>query len=334
MSYLQALETRIGWLNWIQSWEGREVWKRIDDHEQSMGVRHESRMTDTLPIFEAMLAQGPTYYMSPAFCQMTDHYRRTVPDNLEFDPAWMMSDRGWMLIAEPFEVAQQIIGPDGRPSEFNREIRVKAVGWQKIPVGTNVRAENDATNGRVSVEGSYHFTCFHDLSNIVEDAYGFASWSYFTFLPGDKLADRMRKFETGAGAGGGRYADMGDRSADDLHEIRWIYTAMWLMSQKISKTAPEPAPRSARRRMEQERIPLAPVVRTVTLRRVEYASPHKKGMPAMIDWQWQWMVNQHGRWQYYPSLGEHKYIIVDSYMKGPADKPVKPPAATVFVARR
>ncbi len=51
--------------------------------------------------------------------------------------------------------------------------------------------------------------------------------------------------------------------------------------------------------------------------RTEYTGFHGFNRP---DWQHSWVVRAHWRDQYYPSTGEHKPILIWSYIKGPADK--------------
>ncbi len=93
-------------------------------------------------------------------------------------------------------------------------------------------------------------------------------------------------------------------------------------------------PRAERRRMEKAREPIWEV-KVITLRRYE----QHPGRPAdsegrHIDWQYRWVVNWHWRKQWYPSEKTHKVIFIDTYIKGPEDKPLKDPKISIQAVRR
>jgi hypothetical protein len=53
-----------------------------------------------------------------------------------------------------------------------------------------------------------------------------------------------------------------------------------------------------------------------------------------IDWSCQWLVQGHWRNQYHPSDQSHKPMFIQSYVKGPEDKPFKAPKERIFAAVR
>ena len=53
-----------------------------------------------------------------------------------------------------------------------------------------------------------------------------------------------------------------------------------------------------------------------------------------VDWQWRWSVAGHWRDQWYPADGVHRPKFIESYVKGPDDKPLKPASSKIFVAER
>jgi hypothetical protein len=64
-----------------------------------------------------------------------------------------------------------------------------------------------------------------------------------------------------------------------------------------------------------------PKIRVVRLRQAE----HKvRRLPSgeTIEWSHRWVVERHWRKQWYPSLQCHKPIVIESYIKGPLDKPL------------
>lgn len=93
----------------------------------------------------------------------------------------------------------------------------------------------------------------------------------------------------------------------------------------------ESLPRRIRRQAERE-IKHEPIVRVIRLRRKEHGQGSGSG--GSVDWQNQWLVRPHWRNQYHPSTGERKPIFIDAYIKGPEDKPFKPPKDYVFKVDR
>jgi hypothetical protein len=73
-------------------------------------------------------------------------------------------------------------------------------------------------------------------------------------------------------------------------------------------------------------------VQVVTLRRPE--NPHVPGTEAHREYQCQWAVRGHWRQQPYKTTGKIKPLFIESYIKGPVDKPMKAPSELIFVARR
>jgi hypothetical protein len=74
-------------------------------------------------------------------------------------------------------------------------------------------------------------------------------------------------------------------------------------------------------------------INVVTLRRMS-EDRAKDPQGHFIDWQWQWTVTGHWRHQYYPSQPVHKRVYIEAYIKGPPDRPLKPPGAKLFVVKR
>jgi hypothetical protein len=75
-----------------------------------------------------------------------------------------------------------------------------------------------------------------------------------------------------------------------------------------------------------------PIVRVIHLRRKEQNRNAESG--GTIDYSCQWLVRPHWRNQYHPSTGERKPVFIDAYIKGPEDKPFKPPKDYVFKVDR
>lgn len=314
--YVAALEKRVNWCEWGKK-KGIESWDVID---QQFSTQH----SNTLPSYVHTLETGDTFFMNRQFCELAEHARETIPDDLTFEMSWLQAESGWLSLKKPFGVPT--------PEQFENDkligtiqLHVSAVGW--FPV-------RDPKTG----EHKTFFLCFQDFDQYADPdhemvssaKHGFGSWSHFTLKDGDRLIDRIRQFEKLAG-GHGHYKN--NRQNDLKHEMRWVYAAFHLMSQLMSHHSKVMTDRSTRRRAERDKKLVSPFVRVVSLRRLEEAR-EKAEQAGEVSWQWQWGVRGHWRNQFFSSDGSHRQVFIESYMKGPTDKPVKAPQHNLFVAKR
>lgn len=91
--------------------------------------------------------------------------------------------------------------------------------------------------------------------------------------------------------------------------------------------------RHARKRLEHAGFQHEPLVRVVELRRKATASKPSDDAKT-VEWSHQWIVGGHWRQQWYPTLERNQPIWIMPHLKGPQDKPLKPPRAKVFAVTR
>ena len=120
---------------------------------------------------------------------------------------------------------------------------------------------------------------------------------------------------------------------------QWVLTINTWLQQKILGVSQFRADRGYRRRVETKRdISLLPhdTIQCIQMRRQELVGydPASGQGGTDVDWQFQWIVSGHWRNQYLPSSGGHRLTWISPYLKGPDDKPLKPPTPTVYTARR
>jgi len=326
--YIHALEQRLQWAKWANR-SGNEAY-----------YRQSSDMT----IYKSTLWQGETFFMNSRFCQLVDYARKTIPDDLVFEKEWVPTRSGWMLMEEPFEVPRvHTSDADGLKQVTPR---VSAIGWTTLyDVPKNVYSA-----AGVIRPGAVVCCCFQDMDLFGADirrtlrpdkpAYqpperlrgGFGMWSHFALQSGEKVLERVRACEKFFKEDGeqGIYDD--NRATDMLHEIRWIYTAMHLMSEKLAATVEHRADRHARKRLEREKFAIEPAVKLITLRRMEeHRAVEHRGE---VDWHWQWHVQGHWRNQWYAKEQTNKLKWIEEYVKGPADKPLKPATPILYKVER
>jgi len=326
--YMAALETRLRWIRWARSPKAVERWGNY-------GLdKLQGRYLQTLE-------HGPTYYMDQHFCELVDHARRlNEAMDLTFSTQWMLSQQGWLYLARPFTVPDLEFAEDlvNHPMR-DIPMMVGAIGWQYI-----------------EYEAQYAFACFVDLErqpyfqgtrrtkDRVEGYWvpkeGFSSWSYFTLKDGQRLRPRIDSFEKTTDWNFGHDINRAGirvnpvRNVDPLHEIRWLYVALQLMSQRLTARVRHQPDRHTRRRIEREKQIAPPFIEVVTLRRKEVDRQEETKGKRDVDWQWQWTVQGHWRKQWYGAEGVHKPVLIDAYVKGPKDKPLKPPSTKIFRAVR
>jgi hypothetical protein len=105
-------------------------------------------------------------------------------------------------------------------------------------------------------------------------------------------------------------------------EDRRVLACFWaLASQKITLEEHWRPDRATARRSERlgMKNPYNPV-RVIKLR--EVAPRPDAGVGRDTEWSHRWIVGSHWRSQWYPSTGRHRPKLIDSYIKGPADKPL------------
>jgi hypothetical protein len=333
MDYAYSLEKRLEWLQWAKSQDARDLYVQPG-------------MAQSFYVYRRILESGDTFFVNKRFCELVDLARRTIPDALKFENEWMLAPKGFMWLEDPFQTPQPTI-TDAWDTQTQEALdskltpmRISAIGWEQVPdnqiplMNQDERGFVQKSLGEQLKPGAIQFVCFMDFQLFNSSAKpGFGMWSYFVLNPGAMLLDRIHRFENVSieSIGSATYAK--SRTTDMLHEIRWIYAAMHLMSQKLASRVPTPAQRPTKRRMQKANVPFVPLVKVITLRRME---EHNKaaGPSREVDWQWQWPVTGHWRNQYLPSVGEHRHIWIEDYVKGPVDKPMKPPQHKIFKAER
>jgi hypothetical protein len=111
-----------------------------------------------------------------------------------------------------------------------------------------------------------------------------------------------------------------------------LLTASWLwLKQRVMTEHPAPVAGFARK--QAERAEVDSTVRVIVLRRAA-DHPHAPQDPEAQAWSCQWLVRGHWRQQFYPATNAHHPLWIEPHVKGPTDKPFKPPTETVFKVER
>lgn len=318
MDYAYALEKRLEWLRWAKD---PQTYARFGDHFEP----------GSLNVYTQILQSGDTLYMNKRFCELVDLARHTIPDDLKFENEWMIAPNGFMWLEDPFIIPKPIIAQDPNIKSMDTidAMKISAIGWQKI---TENHIAPISSTSKLEL-GSYQFVCFLNWRFFNPNAgQGFGMWSFFILNSGEVMIDRIRRFEKISLAATASAAYEQGRATDMMHEIRWIYSAMHLMSQKLATAVTHQAQRPTKRRMAKQNVPFVPMVKVITLRRLEEHKPTNQSRE--VDWQYQWPVSGHWRNQYFPSTDENRIIWIEDYIKGPEDKPLRPPQHKIYKVER
>jgi len=112
---------------------------------------------------------------------------------------------------------------------------------------------------------------------------------------------------------------------------RFVAAASTFLRQELLAAPRVRAERHVRKRLPPE---ILRDIAVVELRKRHQERNSSPGTGEAPDWQWSWLVRAHVRQQWYPSLGEHLPIIINPYLKGPEDKPLKPRVTPIFKVDR
>jgi hypothetical protein len=120
--------------------------------------------------------------------------------------------------------------------------------------------------------------------------------------------------------------------------VRFVASCLSFMEQRITIPVSRPVSRATRRRVERKQPTLQPAaeVQVIELRRRDrrHQEQADKGDREPPEWHVQWLVAGHWRRHYFLAAQVHKPLYNAPYVKGPQDKPLKPPVSQLFVVKR
>jgi hypothetical protein len=99
------------------------------------------------------------------------------------------------------------------------------------------------------------------------------------------------------------------------------------IEQRLLVPSPRPVTNRAKRARLRRALLHEPTVHVVELRRRLYPE-HDEGPASSVEWACQWLVR--GHWHRYHTREGLSPRWVDAYVKGPSDKPLRPPRRRVF----
>ena len=242
-------------------------------------------------------AAAEMYWVSPEMCDVLISLSPTIPDCLPQPP-----------VEAAFVVfAKSIPGTD---AESGDSIFTSAFLWGQVEmygVGQCLSIETYAWRDLV--------VAYHSLPEKLQERWrelmptrlmptGGSEWPYSSMIS--------------------NFTPLGDEPdtvmTNSMVEDRRLLATFWaLCSQKIAIETRERPSRQVQRKAQREGRRLDEV-RVINLR-----EPTRTAASAGSDVEWshRWIVGRHWRNQWYPSKGQHAPKLIEAYVKGPEDKPLK-----------
>lgn len=160
------------------------------------------------------------------------------------------------------------------------------------------------------------------------------SWIWSDDVPLGQLEERLRRgYDKVTPKSGAEAAGMDVTVAASVWFSKFFLASGVWLRQRIAVTSRGQGTRQVSRQIAREHnLTAPPVVEIVALRRNEVAI-ERSTQPSNREFSCRWIVHGFWRNQFYPSTGKHNLKWIDSYIKGPADKPLKTAARIYAVTR-
>jgi len=257
-----------------------------------------------VPHLRRLLAVAPAYYWSPPLGRVLEAMAPDFPLEWRLVPEALLTPNGWAWFDPPLTL----------PVAGRTPLRLAALLWGQSLLGA------------ADVPSASFILWFAPALGSGPTL----PWVVVSWPLGESLAACTQ-------AAVGAYPAKGDAPALAV-ALRLLAGSLALASQQLVVAPAQPLDRHTRKRVVAGGVlplPTDPTVRVVQLRRQRAATGGSAvGEHTAVEWSFQWVVRGHWRHQPYPSRGVIQPIWIHSYVKGPADKPLKTPPATVFAVVR
>jgi hypothetical protein len=284
----------------LKWWSVKDVWQwryALQGRRPLPGYEHTPLEGESARVWvEDGFRDSDLYWVSPEMTQIVTELYPTVPDCLPQPP----SERGFVVFA------RSIPGTD---AESGGIIYSTAFLWQPVTTAVGHCLGIETYAWRELIHGWRTMTTrdqlrFQEVMPMRLHPTGGQEWPYesatsdFSKIPASNPGMEV-----------------------SMLEDRRVLAAFWaLCSQKITIEEEWHPDRPMRRQAVRERWHSIPSVRIIRLR--ERSPRTDGGVGRERDWSHRWIVGSHWRNQWYPSTGQHRPKLIESYVKGPEDKPL------------
>jgi hypothetical protein len=292
--------------------------------------------TDTKFIRET-LKTARLWWVTKETCEMLAGSSHTIPDDVILD---------WKDIPVPAGFAvfeEDLMGIDSEIAD--NEVRISAIMWGPVmlpPVGaakigpnlfentgepgrvglgigmwTRANLENGLTGEMLQKHMGTIAALTDEMPLLQLNTSHVMRGDVFTYMGRTDWLDGRPVTELTPGA-----TRTSTTAAQSMTEDRKLITALWAITRTpIVSLVHEPIPRFISRRSTRKGYNADVQVLTLHGPRLDQPTEHVEG--AARDWQHQWIVSPHWRWQPYgPGRKLRRLTLIPAYRKGPSDKPL------------
>ena len=284
----RALNEQVDLIRWLQSAEGR----RYAGTMLSIADEPERRA----PLLAEALNHSETYWVSFDMYRLTRHAAEKLKDR-SVEPSLWPGPHGFVLLETPRGFSQEEHG------------RIQALG-DDLPALREWLAF-DAFR-------AFSWHAFDDGVHLI--------WYTYAGVEPDKKGLALALHAVGSGAPrklvptGNTFYKWG--SEHESLNFRMV-VAFWLLcQQRIVRSQKTPVERHARKRAERAKVNVEDGIRVITLRREMPKPTSGAAQSVEVHWSHRWIVSEHTRNQWYPTLGMHLPITIEAYEKGPEGAPL------------
>lgn len=311
-----------------------DEYRDTDEYAAKTGIRIAMEMSDAL-------STAPTFYMTDEMFDLNSLAAEQIP-SIVFQEADLPTQSGFLLLPEPLVVV-----------DVNEKLlSARALAWWKSELRVPVRT-NDGPE--VATVPCLMFALFSNKNDWAVDetmqdirenhprewllwpTWQMCHWTFIFFnkafaslegRPGIQIQVDVSK-ETMSEQG-----FIGDDQAEvdfnTEHEgtttgsfYAFLRTFFLLVKQKVAVIHPQHPDRAGMRRWTAAGLPPElGTMQIVTLRKERPTTDTDESEDEAQEWSHRWIVSGHWRNQWYPSLRTHVPVWINSYIKGPDDRPL------------
>jgi hypothetical protein len=252
------------------------------------------------------LEMADPYYISPAIGDVLQKSAASLPRGSQLSDSLVPGNAGFVWFANSV--------PVGHPDKKFRGLR--AFSWERterVDTGTDFTGLMNEVSVNFYSETQWGSTRPSSLVDWPFDD----SWDGWTEKPG-----QFTRFDDGENEWSPRMA----------FERALLLTFFLFLESRILNTSEAALDRAARKRTEAKIDGQLPCVRVVQLRRPESSPKRSDSGHEPVEWSCQWLVS--GHWHRYHTRDGVQPRWLMPYVKGPEDKPLRPPRATIYAVVR
>lgn len=267
-----------------------------------------------LSVETAALRNSIPYHWEPEVLRLAILSGAKLPQDTVFDQTWLHSKAGWWWFGDK----SPILGRDTQGTDGpHTRVRVHALLYDLVPdVDVGILAftydHAEPTRGPVPI-GGVRWKIGQTMSSVRKQIRSeTAEITKYTIGERPKMSQDLDE----------AFEEDFDYTSEKILSA-FVAGSLW-MQQKIVVTSKLDLPKAITRGFPKQEIKHHESY-VVSLRKRDY-QPKPDSTGKQVDWQFQWIVGakEGGFWRRQPTKDGIKLIWIEPFIKGPADKPMKP----------